>query len=172
MTKITDKIKKKFLEEKRKSEKKEKEYREKLDLFNKIVNKSEELLFKEFLPDIKDLFKFLKKEFYKGPKVKYEPNYLPWMSQIYSSDDLSTTYIKIEIRRRLHLFDDHYDRIIKNKKIELSDVEIVVGYHKNYWTETKELSDEKYFEMNKKEEALEYAVEIYNQFIHMTYEDD
>ena len=64
MTKITDKIKKKVLEEKRRQEKEEKEYRQKANPFEKIVEKSVETIFKkELLPDIKDLFKFLKKEF-------------------------------------------------------------------------------------------------------------
>ena len=49
MTKITDKIKKKVLEEKRRQEKEEKEYRQKANPFEKIVKKSVETIFKKEL---------------------------------------------------------------------------------------------------------------------------
>ena len=169
MTKITDKIKKKVLEEKRGQEKEEKEYRQKANPFEKIVKKSVETIFKkELLPDIKDLFKFLKKEFYKGPKVEFDTNYLPCLSEIKSFNDRNTAEINIGLSENFHLFEDHYDRIIKAKKLELSDVEIEVNYFKEYWNSEHTIADGNYFEMNKKKEALEYVVTIYNQFISKT----
>ena len=123
---------------------------------------------KELLPDIKDLFKFLKKEFYKGPKVEFDTNYLPRLSKIKSFNDRNTAEINIRLSENFHLFEDHYDRIIKAKKLELSDVEIEVNYFKEYWNSEHTIADGNYFEMNKKKEALEYVVTIYNQFISKT----
>lgn len=118
MTEITDKIKKKVPEKKRKQEKEEKERQKKEGPFDKIVEKSVEAIFKkELLPEIKDLFKFLKKEFYKGPKVEFEPNYLFCLSKIRSFNDRNRAEIDIQVKEHFHLFEDHYDRIIKKKNL-------------------------------------------------------
>ena len=173
MTKITDKIKKKVLEEKRKREVEQQESQKKEDPFNKIIKKSVETIFKkDLLPDTKDLFKFLKKEFYKGPKVEFDINYLPCLSRIRSFNGRNRTEIKIELKKHLHLFEDHYDRIIKAKKLELTDIKIEVSYFKEYWNSEHTMANGNFFEMNKKEEALEYIVTIYNQFIDESHEDD